>query len=368
MLSSASNAMRTSARSTSSRRAGLTQSSCSSVPSCEQAPRPPRRARGASADGRRRASDAAVDVSRTSGAASGAASMRTRSPGLDARRVGDERRRRAARRAGQPSPPDRAVAGAGSRRNAPGLPDELAVRVDLALRAQVADHVPVEPGRVLAAGLGEARAEREVHRAADLLVEEDVAREAVDLVVQAERDLAEDARAVVHVEQRAQVVLAARGLGVDDAAALEAQPHVLDLAAVEDRREREADLALGLRLDRAREHLAVGHVVPPVRGDPRRARRRRRRRSVSGPTIRSSRVVASSSARAVQRLGDERQCAAGVVLVDVAGAEDEPLVLGERHARRPARARSSGRACRTSASRRPRCAPSGGSRACAASR
>ena len=46
----------------------------------------------------------------------------------------------------------------------------------------------------LAACLREAGAERKVHRPADLLVEQDVAREPVDLVVQAERDLAEDAR------------------------------------------------------------------------------------------------------------------------------------------------------------------------------
>ena len=61
-----------------------------------------------------------------------------------------------------------------------------------------------------AAGLLEAAAEREVHRSADLLVEEDVAREPVDLVVEPERDLAEHARALVDVEQRSEVVLARR--------------------------------------------------------------------------------------------------------------------------------------------------------------
>ena len=48
-----------------------------------------------------------------------------------------------------------------------------------------------------------------MHRAADLLVEEDVAGEAVDLVVQPERDLAEHARAFVHVEERTEVVVPA---------------------------------------------------------------------------------------------------------------------------------------------------------------
>ena len=91
--------------------------------------------------------------------------------------------------------------------------------------------------------------EREVHRPADLLVEEDVAGEAVDLVVEPEGDLAEDAGAVVHLEQRLQVLVAARRLGVHDAAALEPQPDVLHLASVEDGGERVADLPLGLGLD-----------------------------------------------------------------------------------------------------------------------
>ena len=102
---------------------------------------------------------------------------------------------------------------------------------------------------------------------ADLLVEQDVAREPVDLVVQAERDLAEDARPGVHLEQRLQVVVPAR-LSLDDAARLEAEADVLDLAPVVDGRERVADLALGLGLERAREDLAVRHVVAPVGREP----------------------------------------------------------------------------------------------------
>ena len=52
--------------------------------------------------------------------------------------------------------------------------DQLAVGVDLAAGAQVADHVPVQPGAVRAAGLGIAGADRHVARAADLLVEQDL--------------------------------------------------------------------------------------------------------------------------------------------------------------------------------------------------
>src|SRR3954453_21203353 len=138
-----------------------------------------------------------------------------------------------------------------------GLPDELAVGVDLALLAQVADQVPVQARAVPAARLREPGAERDVDRAADLLVEEDVAREAVDLVVEPERALAEEARLGVHVEQRAQIITAARGLRGHDLAALEAQPDVVDGVPVEDRGKAEADLAFGAVLDRAREDLAV---------------------------------------------------------------------------------------------------------------
>src|SRR5215210_4855309 len=93
------------------------------------------------------------------------------------------------------------------------LPDQLALRVDLAVGAQVADQVPVQLRLVPAAELREAGAERDVDRAADLLVEEDVPREAVDLVVEPEGQLAENACAGVHLEQRAEKVDAAGGLG-----------------------------------------------------------------------------------------------------------------------------------------------------------
>src|SRR6187431_2231253 len=105
------------------------------------------------------------------------------------------------------------------------LPHELAVGVDLTIRAEVADHVPVQTGVVPAAELLEARAQCEVHRAADLLVEEDVACEAVDLVVQPERGFAEDARPFVHVEEGLKERVPVAGFGVDDATALEAQPN-----------------------------------------------------------------------------------------------------------------------------------------------
>src|SRR5262249_56060850 len=80
---------------------------------------------------------------------------------------------------------------------------------------------------------GGAYAEGVVHRPADLLVEQDVAREAVDLVVQPEGDFADPASAIVEVEQRPQVLLPARCLGGDDPPVLEHKPRVVDLSAGE---------------------------------------------------------------------------------------------------------------------------------------
>ena len=71
----------------------------------------------------------------------------------------------------------------------------LAVDRDPAAAAQVADHVPVHGRVVLAPGLRIRHADREVDRAADLLVEQDLLREAVDPVVRADAELAEAARA-----------------------------------------------------------------------------------------------------------------------------------------------------------------------------
>ena len=65
----------------------------------------------------------------------------------------------------------------------------------------------------------ERAAQREVARAADLLVEEGGADRALHHLVRADRELAEAPRALVGVEAREQLVLAERGGGVDDDAA-----------------------------------------------------------------------------------------------------------------------------------------------------
>src|ERR1700735_2469071 len=93
-----------------------------------------------------------------------------------------------------------------------------AVDFELAAEAEVADEVGVDGGLVGAAGLGIGLAEGHVDRAAELLVEEDLAGAAVDAVVGADAELTEGSGALVSVELRDQELLAAFGAGVDDAA------------------------------------------------------------------------------------------------------------------------------------------------------
>src|SRR5205823_7641926 len=97
--------------------------------------------------------------------------------------------------------------------------------------------------------------------------------------------------------------------------------------------EREADLALGLGLDRARVDLAVGHVVPPVRGLPAAA-------VDNDPQVRvrpdNSELVCASQltgAPGELLLGRLPVCDRIAVALDVAGAVDETLVVVQRHPR-----------------------------------
>src|SRR5215475_13061284 len=166
--------------------------------------------------------------------------------------------------------------------------------------------------------------------AADLLVEEDVAREAVDFVVEAEGDLPCDARAVVQFEQRFEVALAARRLGRDDAPVLEAQARVVDLATVEDSRQAEADRAVDACLDWARVDLAVGHVLPPVSRAPGAALDCDREVGVLTHDPQVAHRLELGRAR-LELLAHAGPVTDWILVVDVAGAEVEVLVLVKRH-------------------------------------
>src|SRR6476661_130925 len=130
-----------------------------------------------------------------------------------------------------------------------------------ALAAHLLDDVPVELADVFPAHVGEAVAERQVHGAVDLLVEERVLHVPRDAGIAADAELAQEARALVELELLEQELLVRLGRGVDDLPALEAEPDPAHLAAGVDGRElAEHDLALGRILDRRGEKLPAGHV------------------------------------------------------------------------------------------------------------
>src|SRR3954454_21144814 len=110
------------------------------------------------------------------------------------------------------------------------LLDDGAVGRQPAALTQVADQVPVQGRDVAPARLGVGAAEREVHGAADLLVEEDRADGAVDAVVGADAQLAQAPGSVVGGQRAAQVLLAVLGAGGHDLAVAQLE---LDAAHVD---------------------------------------------------------------------------------------------------------------------------------------
>src|SRR5581483_11466608 len=91
--------------------------------------------------------------------------------------------------------------------------------------------------------------ERDVDGAADLLVEQDLVRPAVDAVVQADAELADAARAFVEVEHLVQVALVLVARRADDPSLLEAKANAGDAAPGVDARRLEVDVALDRALD-----------------------------------------------------------------------------------------------------------------------
>ncbi len=170
-----------------------------------------------------------------------------------------------------------------------------------------------------------------MHRAADLLVEQDIPRELVYPVVQPERDLAQIACALVLVEHREQELLPARCSGVDHFTVLEREPDVLHLVSAVDSRVCEAHRAGRGVLDGPCKHLAIREVVGAAGVDPLAA-------ADPVPKVGVRRLNVYLVVRC-QHVRDPlllvvylAPLANGVVLIQQAGAEHELLVVGERHA------------------------------------
>src|SRR5689334_8996128 len=97
---------------------------------------------------------------------------------------------------------------------------KLAIGIHFAF-TQVTNQIPMDRRLIQTAGIRIGSSERHMHRAADLLIEEDIARETLNAVVETECDLAQVARALIGVEHRMQELLAASGGGLHDLARLE---------------------------------------------------------------------------------------------------------------------------------------------------
>ena len=84
----------------------------------------------------------------------------------------------------------------------PTLVEQLTVHECLPTFAHVADEVPMHGAGILTPDLGETAADRHVDAATDLLIEQDIAGEALDAVVCAEGELAQIAGAFIGIQDR----------------------------------------------------------------------------------------------------------------------------------------------------------------------
>ena len=151
-------------------------------------------------------------------------------------------------------------------------------------------------------------------------------------VVQAERELAEPPRAVVHRDHLAQELEPVRGGAVDHLAAGEAKLDVVHLASLEDGGIREADRPVHLRLDRRGEDLAVREVLLPHRRLPRPPVDAQRQVGALGDDPQ----LADAFEERLRRERVLREALPGRDRVgsnEPPGPVDELLVLGERHLR-----------------------------------
>jgi hypothetical protein len=79
------------------------------------------------------------------------------------------------------------------------LIEEFAVDVNGAVITHVADHVPMDGAAVVTAGFRVTHADCHMNRAANFLIKENVAREAIDTEIRADGKLAKIARACIGV-------------------------------------------------------------------------------------------------------------------------------------------------------------------------
>ena len=215
----------------------------------------------------------------------------------------------------------------------PVLLHDLAVELDPPALAQVLDDVPVDRALVRAAEPRDARAEREVDGAVDLLVEERVPHVPRDPGVAADPELAEPARALVGVEQLEEELLLVARPRRRRRARLEAEPDpgrargpVYTAGNSENAITPSAESSTGLQ-----KNSPPGMFAPPASTSAVRPARLSVR-SVPAPTIRTS-------LGGVEAVRVPLHPLALGVPVEQAGAEEE---VGERVVLMPASCASAG--------------------------
>src|SRR4051794_32276853 len=148
------------------------------------------------------------------------------------------------------------------------LEEQIAVDGKFAAIAQIANHVPMNGRFVLAACFGIASADRHMDGAADLLVEKDIAGEAVDIEVSANSELTEDSGSFIGLKDRIEVILATGGCGFGHLTGPKGEFDALNFAAGGDHRITEGDMTIDTIFDRTSEDFAVREVVCTVSVDP----------------------------------------------------------------------------------------------------
>ncbi len=183
---------------------------------------------------------------------------------------------------------------------------------------------------VFSAGFGVGGSKCGVTCAADLFVEEGVLRVLLDAEVGADGELAEDSCAGVLIDHVEEEFFAFAGGGVDDFAGLEGEDDVVAFAAVVDGGEGVADGAFGGVFDGTGEDFAVGEIFVAVAVDPCAAVDGEAEVGVFGDDADfffSIEIIDE----ALLGFGDFFPGGDGVGEVKESGAEDEILIVVERH-------------------------------------
>ena len=145
----------------------------------------------------------------------------------------------------------------------PIFPDQFTIKPNLAAAPFLAldeHHVPVDGGTIAVIALLISLTRREVQRAANFFIEQNIAHRVHHIRIEPERKLADVARAGIGIENLVEAFGVAAG-SLDDFAVLEFQLHVFKLGACVERRCVVLKRAVDGIFYGARKHFAIGNVA-----------------------------------------------------------------------------------------------------------